>query len=297
MEITLQKMNFCEHIRLRPGIHIGQIGDGSTPKDGIYTLLKELLNNSVREFLEGHGNLIELVIDEKNASIRDYGSGCPLEWARVDQRWNHSEWELRDQGLGGRGLAITNALSACFIIESYHNGVKYWDRYSKGVWEEHGEEGTTEPDGTVVRFSPDGDVFERYSFQEGHIKEIVKLYCYMYKGLTINLNGAVFKSDGGLLDLMTEQLPLYTPIHLEGKDIEIVLTHLACDETIILSYVNGHPTILGGTHKAAFIRALRFVFKKLSKKRLAGRNCLRGVYAAIRINFKHPIMKRPYMKN
>ena len=285
----------AEWMRLRAGMFFGLRGDGSNPQDGIYTLLKEMLNNAVDEFLKGHGNVIDIVFDETKASVRDYGSGCPLSMARVDENWSKTKEQCSIIGktirLVGFGLVVTNAVSADFYIGTIHNGMKSWDKYSNGVLIEHGEESTTESDGTVVEFTPNADVFNNYAFREGCVKEIVRHYCYMNKDLTIHLNGVQYKSEGGLLDLVMERLtdePLYAPIHFEGKYIEVVLTHVVGDDTKILSFVNGYETIKGGTHKEAFQTVLTNTFRKLSRKDLTRRDCLQGVYAAIRISVRDP---------
>ena len=289
----METLTTAEWMRRRSGMFIGRTGDGSNPNDGIYTLLKEIINNAVDEYLRGHGNVIDIVLDEKKASIRDYGSGCPLDMATVDENWLKpcDRTICKTIGLDGCGLPVTNALSACFYICSFYDGVKSWDRYSDGVLIEHGEESSTEPNGTIVEFTPNLEVFEKYSFREGYVIEMVKLYSYMHKGLNFKLNGALYKSDGGLLDLVNDMMtekPLYSPIHLVGEDIEIVLTHIPENETTILSYVNGHPTIWGGTHQASFKRALTMTFKKLHTGTCTGDCFLNGVFAAIRINVRYP---------
>lgn len=289
----METLTTVEWMRRRAGWFIGRVGDGSNPNDGIYTLLKEMINNAVDEFLKGNGNVIDIVFDEKKASIRDYGSGCPLDMAKVDENWLKpcDRSICKTIGLDGCGLAVTNALSACFNICSFYDGVKSWDRYSEGVLIEHGEESTTEPNGTVVEFAPSEEVFMNYAFREGNVIELVKLYSYMHKGLTLKLNGVIYKSEGGLLDLVSEKMidkPLYSPIHLEGEDIEIVLTHISSNGMTILSYVNGHPTIWGGTHQSAFKRALILAFEKLHVSRRASEGFLNGVYAAIRVNVRYP---------
>ena len=283
-----------EHIRLRAGMYIGRLSDGSDPRDGIYTLLREMINNSVDEFLAGYGNTIAIEFDKTKASIRDYGRGCPLEMVTMEMPKHpnkKTEPISKTIGITGIGLNVTNALSSVFYIASFRNGVKSWDRYSKGILMENGKDSTDEPDGTLVQFTPDTEVFENYFFREGHMKEMVKLFSYMHKDLTLILNGVVYKSDGGLLDLVAEKIsakPLYAPIHLEGEDIEIVLTHISGDETTILSYVNGHPTLDGGTHTRAFSRALTAAFSNLSMKHITKKNCLHGVFAAIRVNVRYP---------
>ena len=289
----METLTTAEWMRRRDGLFIGRKGDGSNPNDGIYTLLKEMINNGVDEFLKGHGSVIDIFLDEKKASIRDYGSGCPLNMATVDENWLTpcDRTICKTIGLDGCGLPVTNALSACFYICSLHDGVKSWNRYSDGVLIEHGEESTTEPNGTIVEFTPNLEVFENSSFREDCVIEIVKLYSYMNKGLTFKLNGVIYKSDGGLLDLVNDMMtekPLYSPIHLVGEDIEIVLTHIPGNETTILSYVNGHPTIRGGTHQSAFKRALTMTFKKLHTRPCTGDCFLNGVFAAIRINVRYP---------
>lgn len=288
----METLSIAEWMRHRAGMFIGP-GDGSAPKDGLYELLKEIINNAVDEFLKGHGNVIDIVLDEKKASIRDYGSGCPLGMAKVDENWLTpcDRTICKTIGLDGCGLPVTNALSACFYICSFYDGVKSWDRYSDGVLIEHGEESTTEPNGTIVEFTPNAEVFGNYSFREGYVIEMIKFYSYMHKGLTFKLNGVLYKSDGGLLDLVNDMMterPLYSPIHLVGEDIEIVLTHIPGNGTTILSYVNGHPTIWGGTHQAAFKRALTMTFKKLHTGPRTGDCFLNGVFAAIRINVRYP---------
>ena len=292
--ITLE---WKEHIRSRPGMYIGRLGNGDTPGDGIYVLLKEIIDNSIDEFAVGHGKTIVIDIDGQTAAIRDYGAGIPLNsLVRVVSELNtgakfNGEVYAKSVGLNGVGSKAVNALSSEFYIESFRNGESRYARFSEGCLVESETRPSDEKDGTMVRFTPDKKIFGEYGFNKEIVLTMVKNYTYLNKGLTIRLNGESFVSKNGLLDLVNDSMedePLYPPVHLTGEDIEIVMTHDNNYSENIASFVNGQNTRDGGTHLAAFREAITKAVKEFYKKDFDPSDIRQGMVGAISIRIQEP---------
>lgn len=286
------------HIRMRPGMYIGRLGDGRSQDDGIYVLLKEIVDNSIDEFSMGHGKQILIdIAEEGKVSVRDYGRGIPLGSVVKAMSVLNTGGKFDDQafkksvGLNGVGSKAVNALSESFYVRSHRDGLCHWARFEKGQLKEEAEEATKEKNGTLIEFLPDKEMFPNFSFNMNYVESMVKNYTYLKKGLAIILNGVTYKSENGLLDLVSENLseaPLYPPIHLEGDDIEIVLSHGNSYGENISSFVNGQNTRDGGTHLAAYREAVAKTLKEFFKKNYAPEDCRQGIVGAISIQIQEP---------
>ena len=293
--ITLE---WNEHIRRRAGMYIGRLGDGNDPGDGIYVLLKETVDNSVDEFITGHGKAIIIDVDEKTASVRDFGHGIPFNsLVTVVSRLNtgakfDDAVYTKSVGLNGVGLKAVNALSSEFYIETFRDGQSRYAAFSKGVLLDSGsKEGLNEKNGTYVRFTPDKEIFGNYGFNMDFIETMMKNYSYLNKGLNLKFNGLDHISKNGLLDLVNDTIseePLYPPIHLGGDDIEIVMTHGNSYGENIASFVNGQNTRDGGTHLAAFREAITKTVKEFYKKDFDPSDIRQGIVGAISIRIQEP---------
>lgn len=298
----IKTLEWNEHIRRRPGMYIGRLGNGSRQDDGIYVLLKEVVDNSIDEFAMGYGKQIVVNVDEKTATVRDYGRGIPLDSVvkvtsnlNTGGKFDDSAFK-KAVGLNGVGTKAVNALSEEFYIESFRDGTGSYARYSKGVLLESGKrEAPKEKNGTFVSFTPDSGLFIDYRFDTEFIIPLMKNYSYLKKGLSLNLNGTVYKSTNGLLDLVNDNMseePIYEPIHLQGEDIEVVLTHGKSIGENIASFVNGQNTREGGTHLAAFRKSFAEViknfFKLETKKDYDLTDIRQGVIGAISIQIQEP---------
>ena len=272
---AIQTLEWNEHIRQRPGMYIGNTGDGSRPDDGIYILIKEVLDNSIDEFSSGHGKEIRVDIVENTVTIRDFGRGIPLE-SVIDcaSKLNtggkfDSDVFQKSVGLNGVGLKAVNATSSYFYIESFREGRSKWGEFSAGNLINSGyRENTGEKNGTFVKYTADDKVFPSYRYNTEFVEEMIKNYSYLNTGLSLKFNGVEYKSKNGLLDLVTENLgteTLYPPIHLVGHDIELVITHGEGNGEDIASFVNGQNTTEGGTHLSAFREAVAKTIKEFSK--------------------------------
>ncbi|MCQ2184778.1 MAG: toprim domain-containing protein [Bacteroidales bacterium] len=296
--ITLEGV---EHIRRRPGMYIGRLGNGEKQDDGIYVLLKEIIDNSVDEFSMGFGKNIIVDVDEKSVSVRDFGRGIPLgkvveavSVLNTGAKYDDSVFK-KAVGLNGVGSKAVNALSLDFSVESYRDGESAYAVFSRGRLKDSGRRPTKEKNGTLVRFTPDDILFVDYSYNLDYVRTMVKNYSYLKKGLTITFNGEPFRSENGLLDLVRDSLgetPLYEPIHLEGEDIEIVLTHGRDYGENIVSFVNGQNTRDGGTHLAALREAvsktLKEFYKTNFKKDFAPEDIRQGIIGAVSIQIQEP---------
>ncbi len=294
---SIRTIEGVEHIRLRPGMYIGRLGDGKDPGDGIYVLLKEIIDNSVDEYAAGFGKEIRISIEDGTVTVRDFGRGIPLGKVVDAVSILNTGGKFDDKvfkksvGLNGVGTKAVNALSADFYVCSHRGGECFHASFSRGKLQESGSESTKEKDGTLIRFTPDSLMFGEYAFNPDYVETMVKNYSYLNKGLTLNLNGTAYKSDNGLLDLVNENLgeePLYPPIHLEGDDIEIVLSHCNAYGENISSFVNGQNTRDGGTHLAAFREAIAKTLKEFYKKNYDAADCRQGVVGAISIRIQEP---------
>jgi len=285
------------HIRMRPGMYIGRLGDGHNPNDGIYVLLKEIIDNSIDEFAMGFGKQILIDIEDNRVRVRDFGRGIPLASVVKAVSILNTGGKFDDKafkksvGLNGVGTKAVNALSKDFYVCSYRDGECAWARFEEGVMKENGTDATKEKNGTLVEFYPDSALFKDFSYNLDYVETMVKNYSYLKKGLTLVLNGTSYKSENGLLDLVMENLgeaPIYPPIHLEGEDIEVVLTHGDALGENIKSFVNGQYTSDGGTHLAAYREAISKTLKEFYKKNYAPEDCRQGVVGAISIQIQEP---------
>lgn len=297
-EDNIQTLEWNEHIRRRAGMYIGRLGNGDNPSDGIYVLLKEIVDNSIDEFTMGFGKTISINVEGRQVTVRDYGRGIPLNSVvDVTSKLNtggkfDDEAFQKSVGLNGVGTKAVNALSDDFYVESFRDGESSFAHYSRGILIESGRRATKEKNGTLTRFTADRDMFgENVEYRMEYVEPLVKNYAYLKRGLSLNLNGTVYKSDNGLLDLINDSMseePLYPPIHLEGKDIEIVLTHGNSYGENILSFVNGQNTRDGGTHLAAFREAIVKTLKEFFKKDYAPEDIRQGIVGAISIQIQEP---------
>ena len=294
---NIRTLEGVQHIRRRPGMYIGRLGNGNNPGDGIYVLLKEIVDNSIDEFAMGFGKEVRISIQMNDVSVRDFGRGIPLGSVVKAVSVLNTGGKFDDKafkksvGLNGVGTKAVNALSEQFYVCSYRDGECSWARFERGELKESGQGETREKNGTLIQFTPDPLMFGEYAFNMDYVETMVKNYSYLKKGLTLNLNGTAYQSENGLLDLVRENLsddPLYPPIHLEGEDIEIVLSHCNAYGENISSFVNGQNTRDGGTHLAAYREAIAKTLKEFFKKNYDPADCRQGVVGAISIQIQEP---------
>jgi len=298
---NIRTMEGVEHIRKRPGMYIGRLGNGDDQGDGIYVLLKEVVDNSIDEFSMGFGKQIQINVTEKEAVVRDFGRGIPLNSVvkavsvlNTGGKYDTKGYK-KSVGLNGVGLKAVNALSEYFYVEAYRDGMSSYAEFRLGKLVDSGQKPTKEKNGTMVKFVPDEHLFVGYTFQMEIIESMMKNYSYLKKGLTLNFNGTSYKSENGLLDLIKDNIsetPLYEPIHLIGEDVEIVLTHGNSYGENIASFVNGQNTRDGGTHLAAMREAisktLKEFYKTFAKKDFAPEDIRQGIIGAISIQIQEP---------
>ena len=299
----IQHLEWTEHIRRRPGMYIGKQGDGSHDDDGIYILLKEVIDNSIDEYAMGFGKKIEVrLTDEGRVAVRDYGRGIPL--GKLDAcvseintggKYDTSVFK-KSVGLNGVGLKAVNALSSFFLVRSCRNGEMKEITYAAAKKTSETEIlPTTEANGTYVEFVPDATIFEGYRFRMEFVETLLHNYTYLNIGLALILNGRRFISKDGLADLLNARMdaqPLYTPIHLIGEDIEVVITHGTSYGEQYYSFVNGQYTSLGGTHLAAFKEASARTIKEFfTQKNFEHSDIRNGMVAAIAIKVQEPVFE------
>ena len=294
---NIKTIEGVEHIRLRPGMYIGRLGDGSKEGDGIYVLLKEIVDNSIDEYAMGFGKQVQINIENDEVSVRDFGRGIPLDSVIKATSILNTGGKFDDKafkksvGLNGVGTKAVNALSETFYVCSFRDGETSWARFERGELKDSGRGETKEKNGTLVVFKPDSMMFSKFSYNMDYVRTMVKNYSYLKKGLTLVFNGESYKSENGLLDLVNENLseaPLYPPIHLEGEDIEIVLSHGNAYGENISSFVNGQNTRDGGTHLAAYREAVAKTLKEFFKKNYDPVDCRQGIVGAISIQIQEP---------
>ena len=300
-EEHIRSLDWKEHIRLRPGMYIGKLGDGSAYDDGIYILLKEVLDNCIDEFVMGHGKRVEVTIEGPRVSIRDFGRGVPLgKVIDVVSKINtgakyDSKAFKKSVGLNGVGTKAVNALSHYFRIESAREGELKMAEFDRGVLRKDNKVvRTEEPNGTRVVFEPDPQMFHNFQFREQHIERLLWNYCYLNTGLAIHYNGRKFQSKNGLLDLLTTKMdgePLYPIIHLVGDDIEVAMTHAEHYGEEYYSFVNGQHTTQGGTHQGAFREAVAKTIKDFFKKDWEAGDVRTGIVAAISVKVIEPVFE------
>lgn len=300
-EDTIRTLDWKEHIRKRPGMYIGKLGDGSSMDDGIYILIKEVLDNSVDEFMMGFGKAIDVTINEKLVTIRDYGRGIPLgKLEDVASKMNtgakyDSKVFKKSVGLNGVGIKAVNALSSHFKIQSFRDNQVKTIEFSKGeVVVQDPVQASSLPGGTLVTFTPDDEVFGKFRFISEYIERMFRNYVYLNSGLVINFNGQRFYSKNGLLDLLEENMSspgLYPTIHLKGEDIEVALTHGSQYGEEYYSFVNGQFTSQGGTHLLAYKEALVRTIRDFYKKEFEPSDIRASVISAISIKVEEPVFE------
>ena len=294
----IRTLEGVQHVRMRPGMYIGRLGNGNNPGDGIYVLLKEIIDNSIDEYAMGFGKQILVDIVDNRVKVRDFGRGIPLDSVvkavsilNTGGKFDDAVFK-KSVGLNGVGSKAVNALSESFRVSSFRGGECSWAEFERGELKDSGRTQVKEKDGTMVEFYPDPMMFGKFDYNMDYVETMVKNYSYLKKGLTLVLNGTPYKSENGLLDLVNENLlseqPLYPPIHLEGEDIEIVLTHGNAYGENISSFVNGQNTRDGGTHLAAYREAIAKTLKDFFKKNYDPADCRQGVVGAISILIQEP---------
>jgi len=275
-EDNIRSLDWKEHIRLRPGMYIGKLGDGAAADDGIYILVKEVVDNCIDEFVMGNGKRVDIKVKDGKVSVRDYGRGIPLgKVVEVVSRMNtggkyDSKAFKKSVGLNGVGTKAVNALSSYFSVYSVREGEKKRADFNQGeLVKEYPIEKTDEQNGTYVEFIPDETIFKKYAFKTVYLDKMMWNYCYLNRGLAIYYNGEKFQSKDGLKDLLENNMdgdPLYPIIHIEDEDIEVAFTHGRTYGEDYYSFVNGQHTTQGGTHQSAFRESVAKVIRDFYKK-------------------------------
>ena len=302
-EDNIRSLDWKEHIRMRPGMYIGKLGDGSSPDDGIYILLKEVLDNSIDEYVMGAGKTIEISIQGSKVIVRDYGRGIPLgKVVDVVSKMNtggkyDSKAFKKSVGLNGVGTKAVNALSSYFRVESSRDGKSASADFAQGnLMDEEFLEETTRRKGTKVSFVPDDIIFKNYKYRSEYVVKMLKNYVYLNPGLTIVFNGEKFYSENGLKDLLAEKIAesdlLYPIIHLRGDDIEVALTHSKTQYSEEYnSFVNGQNTTQGGTHLNAFREGLVKTIRDFFGKQYDASDIRKSVVSAVAIKVMEPVFE------
>ncbi len=301
-EDSIKSLDWREHIRLRPGMYIGKLGDGSAQDDGIYVLVKEVLDNSIDEHMMGYGRTIDVKISEHMVEVRDYGRGIPLGKvidcvSKINTGGKYDSGAFQKSvGLNGVGTKAVNALSSYFKVQSFREGQSKMAIFEKGVLkEEKMVEKVSERNGTKITFSPDGSVFKNYHFIPEYLENQLWNYAFLNAGLTINFNGKKFFSENGLRDLLErkvdEESSRYPIIHLKGNDIEIAITHSNQYGEEYYSFVNGQFTTQGGTHLAAFRESIVKTVREFFKKDYDAADIRQSVVAAIAVRVQEPVFE------
>ena len=299
-ESAVLSLDALSHIRLRSGMYIGRLGDGSHSDDGIYIMLKEVIDNSVDEFIMGNGKKINIQLKDKTVSVRDWGRGIPLgkvvdcvSQINTGAKYNDDVFQF-SVGLNGVGTKAVNALSSHFLVRSFREGKFVEARFSKGVLKGEKKGKTKEPDGTYVEFTPDPEIFKKYSFQKEIITKRLWHYAYLNTGLTLVFNGDTIYSEDGLLDLLKEEVKedrLYEPLHFRGKHVEFAFLHASSYGETYFSFVNGQYTQDGGTHLSAFREGILKGINDFAKKNFQGVDVREGMVGAILVKVKDPVFE------
>lgn len=301
-EDNIRTLDWQEHIRLRPGMYIGKLGDGSSADDGIYILLKEIIDNSIDEFVMKSGKRIEIKIDEGKAVIRDYGRGIPLgKVVDAVSKMNtggkyDSKAFKKSVGLNGVGTKAVNALSEFFKVKSIREGQVKIAEFSQGIIkEDFPQTESSDRNGTEITFVPDSSIFTHYKFRKEYIEKMLKNYCYLNPGLKIIFNGEIYFSENGLKDLLQEEIEdeiLYPVIHLKDEDIEVAITHSDKSQSeTYFSFVNGQNTTQGGTHLNAFREAYVKTVREFFNKNFEAADIRKSIIAAIAIKVIEPVFE------
>lgn len=297
----IKTLDWQEHIRRRPGMYIGKLGDGSSADDGIYVLLKEVLDNSIDEYMMGYGKTIDITINDGTVRVRDHGRGVPLTKVKdVSSKMNtgakyDSKAFKKSVGLNGVGIKAVNALSGFFLIQSFRDGQTTSVEYSKALVTNEKPIGSSEEgNGTLIEFIPDETIFTNYLFRDNYVESLLKNYVFLNTGLTIVYNGKKFFSKNGLVDLLNENMTseaLYPIIHIKDEDIEVVITHTDQYGEEYYSFVNGQHTTQGGTHQSAFRESLSRVIKEYYNKNFDYADIRSGIVAAISVKVEEPVFE------
>ena len=301
-EDDIKSLDWKEHIRLRPGMYIGKLGDGSSSDDGVYVLLKEVIDNCIDEYTMGFGRNIDIAIENKVVTVRDFGRGIPLgKVVDVVSKINtgakyDSKAFQKSVGLNGVGTKAVNALSNYFKVESFRDGKTKVAEFERGVLtKEYKEVATKEPNGTLITFIPDNSIFHNYKFLHEYLDNQLWNYCYLNAGLIINFNGKKYVSKNGLLDLLTrktnESELRYPIIHLKGEDIEVAISHNNDYGEDIYSFVNGQYTTQGGTHYQAFREGYVKAVREFFKKDYDTADIRQSIVAAISVRVQEPVFE------
>jgi len=300
-EESIKTLEWQEHIRKRPGMYIGKLGDGSQPDDGVYILLKEVLDNSIDEYMMGFGKRIDITLTESTVTVRDYGRGIPQGKLKdVASKMNtgakyDSKVFKKSVGLNGVGIKAVNALSNRFLIKSVREGVAKQVEFSAGQLVNELEFSSNgDANGTIVEFTPDETVFGNFKYQEEYIETMLRNYSYLNTNLIINFNGKDFVSKNGLLDLLNENLsgePLYQIIHLKGEDIEVAITHGNGYGEDYYTFVNGQHTTQGGTHLSAFREAYVKTIREFYRKDFDPSDIRTSIICAISVRVEDPVFE------
>ena len=301
-EDNIRTLEWKEHIRLRPGMYIGKLGDGSSADDGIYILIKEVMDNAIDEFVMGAGKTIDVSIKDRVVVIRDYGRGIPLgKLVDVVSKINtgakyDSKAFKKSVGLNGVGAKAVNALSVQFKVQSYRDGLTKYASFERGELLEESEPAeNSSRKGTKITFLPDDTIFYNFKFVEEYIDKLFWNYVYLNPGLTINYNGNTYFSENGLKDLLSHNIDapiMHDIIHLRGEDIEVALTHSERSQSeVYYSFVNGQHTTQGGTHQAAFREALVKTMREFYNKNFDAADVRNSVVAAISIKVIEPVFE------
>jgi len=301
-ESSIRSLDWREHIRLRPGMYIGKLGDGNAPDDGIYVLVKEVVDNCIDEHMMGYGSKIEIRIEDRNVTVRDYGRGVPLgklvdvaSKINTGAKYDSGAFQ-KSVGLNGVGIKAVNALSNYFKIESYRDGKTRSAEFEKGnLTKEQKETSTSEPNGTFVTFTPDDTVFKNFHFKPEFLEDLFWNYAYLNSGLSVNCNGKRYVSKNGLLDLLqrktNEDELRYPIVSLKGKDIEVAFSHANDYGEDLYSFVNGQYTTQGGTHQQAFREAFVKTVRDFYKKDYDASDIRQSIVAAIAVRVQEPVFE------
>lgn len=302
-ESAIKTLDALAHIRLRPGMYIGRLGDGSNPDDGIYVMLKEIIDNSVDEFIMKEGKKIIVRLDEESGLVvvRDFGRGIPLgkvidcvSQINTGAKYNDDVFQF-SVGLNGVGTKAVNALSSHFLVRSYRDGQSLEAAFSKGKLTNEKKGKTQEQNGTYLEFIPDQEIFKKYQFQKDYILKRMWNYAYLNTGLVIEFNGEAIQSDNGLLDLLNAEVKsddkLYDPLHYRGKQLEFAFLHTQSYGETYFSFVNGQYTADGGTHLSAFREGLLKGVNEFAKKNFQGLDVREGIVGTVLVRVKEPIFE------
>ena len=299
-ESKIKTLSSLEHIRTRTGMYIGRLGDGSHYDDGIYVLIKEVIDNAIDEFIMGFGKTVDISVDANVVRVRDFGRGIPLgkviecvSRINTGAKYNDDVFQF-SVGLNGVGTKAVNALSDTFTVISYRDGQFFRADFNRGELKSQKKGKQNEPDGTEIVFAPDPTIFKSFRFREEHLLRRLHLYTYLNAGLRLNFNGQVFMSENGLKDLLEEDVgeePLYPVLHLREKMIEIAFTHTNRLAEEHYAFVNGQYTSDGGTHLSAFREGMLKAINDVAKAKFEGDDVREGLVGAIAIRLKDPIFE------